>query len=114
MSNYCRFSTCNGNLSNNDVLSGNTNRLVTCTNNANSNNNANTNDCNCTNDNLLDSLCNCIGRRCTCEFDTNDGLESKSGILERIGNDYFLLRSLNNNRLMYCRVCSLLFITINN
>lgn len=64
------------------------------------------------NDNLLDVLCNYIGRRCICEFDTNNELESKTGILERIGNDYLILRALNNNRIMFCKTCNLIFITI--
>ena len=67
---------------------------------------------NCVNENLLDSLCNCIGRKCTCELSTGDGLESKTGILERIGNDYLSLRSLNSNRIIYCNTSSLIFVTI--
>lgn len=85
------------------------NLLGVANNNANINN---SNASNCTNSNLLDSLCNCIGRRCTCEFEINNRLESKCGILESIGNDYLLLRSINNNRLLYCYTCNLRFVTI--
>lgn len=122
MSNYCRLSncncSCNGNSSSNSQV-GNTNILANVPSNLCAcNNDYITNNCNvsannCTNENMLDFLCNCVGRRCTCEFNTNNGLESKSGILERIGEDYLLLRSLNNNRVMYCKTDALMFVTIN-
>jgi hypothetical protein len=110
----CRLSNCNlngfsngglnntNNISPTDVLSAN-NVISTSQNNCNNN---------CVNENLLDALCKCIGRKCNCEFETCNGLESKCGVLERVGNDYILLRSVNNNRSMYCSICNLLFVTI--
>ena len=68
---------------------------------------------NCLSDKLLEALCSQVGRRCSCEFNTQKGIDSKSGILERVGNDYLVLRSLTNNKLMYCYINHLLFITIN-
>ncbi len=111
MNNCCRYSARNtNNLASNNAFN---NALPTNTLN-NTNNDNNTQACSngCTNDGLLDVLCSCIGRRCSCEFDTSDGLETRTGLLERVGNDYILLRSLNNNRLMYCSTCDLMFISI--
>ena len=103
MNNCCRYSVRNtNNLS--------TQAINNTTNNSNSDNQNCPNQC--TNNGLLDILCNCIGRRCSCEFDTSDGLETRTGLLEQVGNDYILLRSLNNNRLMYCSTCDLMFISI--
>ena len=103
---FRRQSYKNDNLSNNIVL--NNNVL-----NQNSDNLNNTPNNSCPiNDNLLDILCNYIGRRCICEFDTNNELESKTGILEKIGKDYLVLRALNNNRIMFCNTRNLVFITI--
>lgn len=111
MNNCCRSSL-------NNILSDcgcnsccNQNSNTSNSGNCNNNQNSNTSN-NCVNENLLDALCNCVGRRCTCEFDTSDGLESKSGVLERIGNNFLLLRSVNNNRVMYCSTCNLMFVTI--
>ena len=117
----CRLSNCNLNGFSNggtnntssilptDVLSDN--NIIPTSQNNNRFNNCGFNN-NCVNENLLDALCNCIGRKCNCEFETCNGLESKCGVLERVGNDYILLRSVNNNRSMYCSVCNLLFVTI--
>ena len=117
----CRLSNCNLNGFSNggtnntssilptDVLSDN--NIIPTSQNSNGFNNCGCNN-NCVNENLLDALCNCIGRKCNCEFETCNGLESKCGVLERVGNDYILLRSVNNNRSMYCSVCNLLFVTI--
>lgn len=117
----CRLSNCNLNGFSNggtnntssilptDVLSAN--NFIPTSQNNNGFNNCGCNN-NCVNENLLDALCNCIGRKCNCEFETCNGLESKCGVLERVGNDYILLRSVNNNRSMYCSVCNLLFVTI--
>lgn len=72
-----------------------------------------TTDNNCVNENLLDSLCNCVGRKCTCEFATERGIESKNGILDSVGNNFIVLRALNNNnKIMYCNTHNLLFVTI--
>ena len=117
----CRLSNCNLNGFSNggtnntssilptDVLSDN--NIIPTSQNNNRFNNCGCNN-NCVNENLLDALCNCIGRKCNCEFETCNGLESKCGVLERVGNDYILLRSVNNNRSMYCSVCNFLFVTI--
>ena len=64
------------------------------------------------NENLSELLFNYIGQKCICEFNTGDGLESKTGILEKIGNDFIVLRSLNNSRMMYCYLSNLMFVTI--
>ena len=66
----------------------------------------------CTKENLLDFLCNYLGKKCTCEFITNNSVETKSGILERIGNNFFGLRAINNNRIIYCNISNLIFVTI--
>ena len=66
----------------------------------------------CTNDNLLDSLCCCIGKTCSCEFQIHDNLETKTGILEKVASDYLLLRSTNNNKIMFCQTCNLRFVTV--
>lgn len=113
MNNCCRCSSSNGNFSNN-VLSSqdftNSNNSNTCgCSTQNLNNNCENN---FDNRNLSESLNDCVGRRCICEFDTSDGLESKTGILERIGNNYLILRSLNSNRIIYCNTCNLMFVTI--
>ena len=97
-----RNSTRNGNLSNN-ILSNN-NVLPTNINNCQNPNN-------CANDNLQDILCNYLGWRCSCEFDTLDGLETRSGTLERIGNDYLALRTTNSNGIVYCNTSNLRFVS---
>lgn len=118
--NYCNNTNTQNLASNNDFNASNmANTNNTCNNNAqnllgtNTSNNQNVAGVNnCVNETLRDTLCNCIGRRCTCEFSTDDGLESKSGILERVGDDYLVLRSINNNRAMYCNITNLMFVTI--
>ena len=117
----CRLSNCNLNRFSNggtnntssilptDVLSDN--NIIPTSQNNNRFNNCGCNN-NCVNENLLDALCNCIGRKCNCEFETCNGLESKCGVLERVGNDYILFFFVNNKRSMYCIVCNLLFVTI--
>ena len=97
-----RNSTRNGNLSNN-ILSNN-NVLPTNINNCQNPNN-------CANDNLQDILCNYLGWRCSCEFDTLDGLETRSGTLERIGNDFLALRTTNSNGIVYCNTSNLRFVS---
>ena len=103
MNNYCRnhLNACSSPLNN---------LYIENTNVANTSNDTNVN--NCTNQRLLDVLCNCIGHKCVCDFDTSRGIESKTGILERIGEDYLVLRSVNSNKLMYCNTCELRFVTI--
>jgi len=53
-----------------------------------------------------------FGRKCSCEFEIGDDLETKTGILEKVGGNYLLLRSLNNNKIMYCNTCDLKFVTV--
>lgn len=91
----CRCSICNRELGDNNVS----------TQSISSN-------CSCSSNNFLDVLSDNIGRRCNCEFESGNGIESKCGILERVGNDFILLRSTNNNRIVYCNACNLLFATI--
>ncbi len=106
MNNCCRYSLCNR-----DTLSSNNNinsNVMPTLASQNLSNNCDT----CGTEDFVDALCNLIGRKCNCEFATPRGLEAKCGILERVGNDFLVLRSLNNNRLMYCSLCDLIFITI--
>ena len=133
MNNYCRCNACNGvvenavlstgiacNQSNNDcnVSNESLNNEALCTNVqnnnvANSNVVFNRNNVNrCPSGNLLNVLCNYLGRRCTLEFNTGRGIETKNGVLEGVGDNYILLRSCNNNKVMYCNICNLLFVTI--
>lgn len=125
MNNWNRFSSNNrrypNNLSNcNTVninsLNNNTQELVETTSLNNANNIQNPSCLNransCSNETLLDLLCDYIGQKCTCEFNTGDGLEYKTGILVKIGNDFLALRSLNNNRMMYCQTSNLVFVTV--
>ena len=42
----------------------------------------------------------------------DNSLEKREGILERVGENYLLLRSINHNKLMYCNTCHLRFVTV--
>ena len=85
--------------------------------NANRYNNSNNNSIcaqnnTCTNMNLNGILNMNIGQRCTCEFEINNELNSRSGTLEQVGEDFLVLRSNNNqDRIMVCKTCDLKFIT---
>ena len=106
MSNCCRCSLCNrdrdrGTFANNNLSIANLNSMSNSS-----------NDCDaCSDEDLIDALCNLIGKRCNCEFTTSRGLESKCGTLERVGSNFIVLRSLNSNRLIHCRICDLIFVT---
>lgn len=64
---------------------------------------------------ILDSLCNYVGHKCSCDFQINNTIVTKTGILENIGDNYILLRSTaNNSKIMFCDTCNLRFITINS
>lgn len=99
--NCCRCSICNRNLASTDNVS--TQSVSSAITSGN---------CSCSANYFLDILSDNIGRKCNCEFETQNGIESKCGILERVGEDFIQLRSLNNNRTLYCNVCNLLFATI--
>ena len=101
--NYC----CRNSCLNNSVPLGNIN-----SNNTLANRNTLPLQESCTNDELLDSLCCCIGKRCSCEFEIDNRLEKREGILDKIGSDYLILRSLNQNKEMYCSLCNLRFVTV--
>lgn len=66
----------------------------------------------CTKDTLQESLCYCVGKVCVCEFQLQDRLETKTGVLEKVADDYFILRSQNHNKMMLCQTCLLRFITV--
>lgn len=107
MNRHCRNSICNGNFNSHILSNQNSNccdHILT--------NNCNQED-NCANDNLHETLCRCIGLQCSCEFQIHDNLETKTGILEKVGEDHIILRSINHNKLMLCDICNLRFITVN-
>lgn len=72
------------------------------------------NNLNLYNNNFWSVIATYIGKKCTCEFDTNRNIEVKTGILESVGNDFISLKSLNTSKTIFCNTSNLLFITVNS
>jgi hypothetical protein len=67
-------------------------------------------------ENLLDSLCDEIGNRCNCQFAVGDegDLEDRSGILDKVGGNFIVLRSAETGNKLYCNASNLQFISVFN
>lgn len=63
----------------------------------------------CKSDNISDVLCENLGQRCRCEFETPSRNEAREGILTRVGDGYFTLKSINTNRDIVCLTRNLIF-----
>lgn len=64
--------------------------------NQNLNMKVNMNSGNCTPVCLERTLRRYVGRRCTCDFNINEEMVKKTGILTDVGIDYVILESVNN------------------
>lgn len=69
---------------------------------------------NISDNNLLNVLRKYLGRKCTCEFNTCRNIEAKTGVLENVGENFITLKSLNSNKVVFCSVSNLLFVTVNS
>ena len=62
---------------------------------------------------LINNICCLKGKRCSCDFIFNGETITKSGILERIeGNTLVLKSTKDNNKILFCSLERLQFITI--
>lgn len=66
------------------------------------------------NESILGVLYNFLGRNCNCQFNTYNSrnLEEVNGIIEEIGGDYIIIRSMSTGRKTICNACNLQFVNI--